>query len=132
MSMGLRGLWVSLSILGATGLVGACADRHDLNEGSGGSAGNGATGNAAGDGSEAGNGSGSGEACSAGDAEPCYESADGAAYEGEPPANQMTCRYGERKCESDGTWGVCLGAVAPEAVDTCDEPGNDANCNGVP
>jgi hypothetical protein len=132
MSMGLRGLWVSLSILGVTGLVAACADRHDLNDGSGGSAGSGATGNAAGDGSEAGNGSGSGEACSAGDAEPCYESADGTAYEGEPPQNQMTCRYGERKCESDGKWGVCLGAVAPEAADTCEEPGNDANCNGVP
>jgi hypothetical protein len=102
-----------------------------LSDGSGGTAGSGATGNA-GTTAEAGNGSGAGETCSAGESGPCYESADGIAYEGEPPEGQTTCRLGERKCESDGTWGVCLGAVAPEAADICDLPGNDANCNGMP
>jgi hypothetical protein len=69
--------------------------------------------------------------CAPGDNKDCYESAGGKAYPGMPPAGQTTCKLGQRKCQADATWGPCVGAVEPEAADTC-EPGNDANCNGVP
>jgi Putative metal-binding motif len=71
------------------------------------------------------------QSCTPGETKSCNESADGTAYEATPGDDQMTCRLGERICNDDGTWDVCLGAVGPEAADTC-EPGNDANCNGTP
>lgn len=71
------------------------------------------------------------ESCTAGDMQTCYESPDGESFGGKPPADQMTCRLGARKCLEDGTWEACVGAVAPLEADTC-EPGNDSNCNGVP
>ena len=47
-----------------------------------------------------------------------------------------SCRAGTRTCElaSDGKssrWGVCLGAVAPLANDSCLVAGDDSNCNGT-
>lgn len=71
------------------------------------------------------------ESCALGETATCYESADGTPFQGEPAGNQTTCRLGQRKCKSDGTWSACVGAVGPQSTDTC-EPGNDANCNGKP
>jgi hypothetical protein len=71
------------------------------------------------------------EGCTPGDSQSCYESPEGVAYAGKPPTGQMTCRLGARKCADDGSWGICVGAVAPLDADTCDA-GNDSNCNGTP
>ncbi len=39
------------------------------------------------------------------------------------------CRLGKKTCGSDGKYGPCSGAVAPEPVDRC--IGKDENCNGL-
>jgi hypothetical protein len=104
-----------------------CKPSSPSNEG--GAAGEGPSG--AGGNDAAGGGSSDGATCEPGETESCYESADDEPYDGEPASGQTACRVGERQCESDGSWGACIGAVAPEAADTCD-PGNDANCNGTP
>lgn len=146
MIVGFRGIWVSALVGGALLAASACTgNQHDFTEqgagndsggGSGGSsAGNGSGGSSAGtsgvDETPGGAAGADNAPCTPGTTESCYESADGVAYAGEPPANQTTCRLGERKCQDDASWGVCIGAVAPEAADTC-VPGNDANCNGTP
>lgn len=46
------------------------------------------------------------------------------------------CKAGSQTCavavdKKTSAWGACSGSVAPAAKDTCD-PGNDANCSGVP
>ncbi len=139
----LRGVRVVFSVVGGMGIVAACStNQHDFSKGKGGTSGTGggdepeAVGGANGGTdsveSTAGAGGTGSDDCSPGTTERCYEDADGTPYEGKPPADQTTCRYGERKCGGDGTWGVCLGAVAPEAKDLCDPPGNDADCNGLP
>lgn len=47
------------------------------------------------------------------------------------------CVAGEQVCEAaeDGTrsaWGDCEGDVGPLPVDSCSEPGDDSNCDGMP
>lgn len=42
-----------------------------------------------------------------------------------------TCEKGTRTCGADGTWGECVGEVAPAEKDSCAVQGNDDNCNGV-
>lgn len=39
------------------------------------------------------------------------------------------CASGQQACEN-GVWGLC--DIAPLDSDSCDKPGDDANCNGVP
>ncbi|HEX2871457.1 MAG TPA: putative metal-binding motif-containing protein [Polyangiaceae bacterium] len=143
MIVGLKSAWVGIFVGGAMLAATACSvDEKEFSEPTAGSAGSTATGgdtNNAGTAGSSGSSSTAGGAggadteapCEPGATESCYASADGVAYPGKPPAGQTTCRLGERKCEDDTTWGVCIGAVAPEAADTC-EAGNDANCNGVP
>jgi hypothetical protein len=81
---------------------------------------------------DAGAGGGDDQSCTPGEKQSCYESADGVSYGGMPPAGQTTCRTGERQCNPDtSVWDPCVGAVSPLEADTC-EPGNDANCNGMP
>lgn len=46
-------------------------------------------------------------------------------------APQGSCSLGKRDCQSDGSWGQCLGAVEPKASDTC-APSNDDDCDGTP
>ena len=72
-----------------------------------------------------------GGTCTPGDVEACYESADGKSFGAVPAKAVGACKIGQRTCDTNGAPGACMGAVAPEAADTC-EPGNDANCNGVP
>lgn len=70
--------------------------------------------------------------CHPGDVQSCWETPDGQPFGTPQPAEAVgSCLLGERKCAEDGTWGQCLGAVAPQAKDSC-TPGNDANCNGIP
>lgn len=153
MIVGLRSVSLGLALVGACGVVEGCSHGHEFGHAAGGeggaepstepaagggglpatggstaTAGNGGTTDEAGAGGAAG---AENTSCAPGDAEPCYASADGTPYAGTPPVDQTTCRLGERKCQDDATWGACLGAVAPEAADTCDA-GNDANCNGTP
>jgi Putative metal-binding motif len=156
-SPGFRGVWAGILVSGAFGLAGACdGSSRDFGNPTGGSSGSGgdsASGsssggspNSSGDGSGGegaaltaggsetmlgGAGGGPGGACTPGETQSCYESADGQAYQGKPADNQTTCRLGERLCNTDGTWDACMGAVGPEAADTC-EPGNDADCSGTP
>lgn len=71
-------------------------------------------------------------ACEPGAVDSCWETPQGAPFEAERPEEILgACLLGERKCGEDGAWASCLGAIAPEAADSC-TPGNDANCNGVP
>jgi hypothetical protein len=118
--------------------LGGCTPSHPFPDapGEGGMGGEHATdgGTRASGGGAAGSGAMSGgpaSSCTPGDIERCWESADGVPFAGEAPtATSTPCHAGERKCQGDGSWGACLGAVAPEASDTCD-PGNDGNCNGT-
>ena len=140
------GLWVVTAFT----VAGGCGSAKRDFGGSGGSAGDDAAGNAGRGGgvskagssasggmsdSEGGAAGASGEpnieACTPGESKSCYESMVGVAYVGTPAADQKTCHLGARKCQEGATWGVCVGAVAPDAADSC-EPGNDANCNGKP
>lgn len=62
----------------------------------------------------------------------CWEDATGTPFSDPMPASvQGNCVFGERACQSDGTWGECVGAVGPEEADNCDVAGDDADCNGV-
>jgi hypothetical protein len=143
MIVGLKSAWVGIFVTGAMVAATACSvDEKQFSEPTAGSAGSaaaggnadtaGTTGSSSSSSTPGGAGGADTEApCVPGTTESCYASADGVAYEGKPPEGQTTCRLGERKCQDDTTWGVCIGAIAPEATDTCDA-GNDANCNGVP
>jgi hypothetical protein len=122
------GVWVG----GCAGLLGACSSpERDFSGGKAGSGGSQAGMGAAAGSGGTGAGGGVSEKCTAGETKSCYESSDGEAYAGMPPADQMTCRLGARKCKDDGTWDLCIGAVAPLSADSC-EPGNDSSCNGKP
>lgn len=72
--------------------------------------------------------------CTGGDrTEQCWETEEGEALPGSQPETPLgNCRLGERTCGSDGEWTSCSGAVGPEAADSCEAPGDDANCNGTP
>lgn len=62
----------------------------------------------------------------------CWEASDGTPFTTPmPEVAQGACKIGERRCNSDGTWGQCLGAVEAQPTDACDVPGNDGDCNGV-
>ncbi len=120
-----------LGVLSSLSLIGACGsptrDFGGHTGGIGGSIGGGASGASAGSG---GLGGEAAMTCTPGATKDCYASADGKAFAGgKPPALQTTCRLGQQKCGTEKRWGDCLGAIGPEAADTC-EPGNDANCNG--
>lgn len=39
------------------------------------------------------------------------------------------CAAGHQECDANGTWGEC--DIQPADADSC-EPGDDANCNGIP
>lgn len=118
-------------------LTAACSATPPQGDGDGGSAGS--AGSAGSGGTDSGGSSSNSEAgagatsdqCTSGDSRSCYESPEGMSYGGKPPEGQQTCRVGVAKCNPDGTWDPCAGAVAPLEADTC-EPGNDASCNGTP
>jgi hypothetical protein len=155
MFMGLRGVWVVLVASTALGITVGCgedrqfamgtagasagSDRGGSKSTSGAATSGAATSGAASSGAPAGgaaagetNGGENSGPCTPGATKTCWERADGSAFDSpRPSADQTTCRIGESKCGSDGTYGPCNGAVPPEAADTC-EPGNDASCNGVP
>jgi Putative metal-binding motif len=61
----------------------------------------------------------------------CWEAADGTALPTQPAQLLGNCRLGLRTCSANGTWGACLGAVAPKSKDSCD-PGADETCDGIP
>jgi Putative metal-binding motif len=69
--------------------------------------------------------------CDVGKTMQCWEAADGAALPAQPAPLLGNCHLGLRTCTADGTWGSCLGAVAPLSKDSCD-PGADENCDGIP
>lgn len=69
--------------------------------------------------------------CTPGDTQPCYESPEGKSYGNLPTKASGSCKIGVSTCTSNSSWSACLGAVPPQATDTC-EPGNDANCNDSP
>lgn len=64
-------------------------------------------------------------------AQPCSELADGTPIDfgGEEPKGN--CRLGSKSCQPGGSWGPCLGAIAPQPLDTC-VAGDDSSCDGVP
>jgi hypothetical protein len=70
------------------------------------------------------------DGCKPADTESCYESPDGKSFGEVPTQTKGACRIGVSTCGSDGVWGKCVGAIAPEPSDSC-VPGNDGNCNGV-
>jgi len=43
--------------------------------------------------------------------------------------NVGSCTLGTSSCQTDGTWGNCIGGITPKAQDSCDK-GNDDNCDG--
>jgi hypothetical protein len=46
------------------------------------------------------------------------------------PTDTGPCQIGTSTCVG-GTFGPCVGAVAPEARDSCSAPNDDSNCNGI-
>src|SRR5882724_7307487 len=125
-SLGFRTGWVVIFVTGALSAAGACtSSSHDFGNPAGGSGdngngGEGATLGAAGAAATPGGAGGAPSgACTPGETKTCYEGADGTAYPGMPAADQTTCRLGDRTCKADGTWDACVGAVGPEAADTC-------------
>lgn len=59
----------------------------------------------------------------------CVPGETGACYTGPPGTSGVgVCRSGTRTCPPDGTWGACVGGVAPSR-ETCDNRDND--CNGI-
>jgi hypothetical protein len=64
--------------------------------------------------------------------ESCWETEAGDPLPGEMPTDpQGNCVVGQKTCDPMGQWQACLGAVAPESEDRCDEPGDDADCDGM-
>lgn len=60
----------------------------------------------------------------------CRENEKGQPLPFPPGGPRGRCRYGERLCSADGSWGPCLGAVGPLPHDSCSVHGDDSNCNG--
>ena len=106
----------------------------DGGDGSGGTSGTGkgGTSGSAGKGGSAGRGGTSGEGGAGmgggpdGDCQPDHETTCGAA----DPTVLGNCRDGQIVCQANGTWGDC--SVTPQSADSCDEVGDDANCDGTP
>lgn len=69
--------------------------------------------------------------CTPGDAVDCSESAQGQTilFPGGTPVGN--CCFGRKVCDSNGQWGPCLGAIAPQARDRCHNAWDDSNCNGA-
>jgi hypothetical protein len=67
--------------------------------------------------------------CEEGAVERCWEDSEGKAITDDPDDAIGNCKLGEREC-TEGHWGACVGAVAPEETDTCTDPDADENCNG--
>lgn len=64
--------------------------------------------------------------------ETCWETESGTPLPGSAPETPLgNCRLGTRTCGADGMFGACIGAVGPEAQDSCSVPGDDATCDGV-
>lgn len=75
---------------------------------------------------------GGGQSCEPDTTASCWAASNGDAFDTpEPVSLEGICQLGETTCNSSGEWGPCLGAVPPEAEDTC-EPSNDADCDGRP
>ncbi len=130
---------------GGSGDAGSGGDAGTTSGGTGGSSGSGGggTGNggSSGSGGSAGSGADGGAAGGGGTAQteceptkdaaqPCSELADGTPIDfgGEDPKGN--CRLGLKSCQPGGTWGACLGAIAPQGLDTC-AAGDDSSCNGI-
>lgn len=43
---------------------------------------------------------------------------------------QGNCALGDQTCGEDGQFGPC--SIQPASADSCDQPGDDANCDGTP
>lgn len=69
--------------------------------------------------------------CANGEQQECAELENGAAVTFPTGAPLGSCKMGSKTCAS-GTWGKCIGTVAPKAQDRCDVPGDDSNCDGTP
>ncbi len=108
--------------------------------GKGGSGGSGATTSGTGGGAATGTGGSGGEGgsvtpeCTAGSKESCYSGPAGTEGVG-------VCHAGERTCNADGTWGLCVGEIPPQQEnctfmtdEDCDGLVNEsgAGCNCVP
>ncbi len=69
--------------------------------------------------------------CAEGEVADCWETPDGAPITDNPDDAIGDCKLGKRTC-TGGTWGACIGAIAPEQSDSCERPLADENCNGLP
>lgn len=103
---------------GGTSTGGRGGSSGSAQGGRGGSSGSG--GASSGTAGEGGAGMGGGGDCEPDDVAPC-STAD--------PSLLGNCRDGEVVCQEDGTWGDC--SVTPEDADSCDEAGDDADCDGT-
>jgi hypothetical protein len=90
---------------------GGMASGGTAGEGAGGEAGEGAGGEA---------GSGGGE-CEPGEEQSCR---------GVYPTLLGNCAGGTVTCRANGSWGPC--SIEPETADSCDDVGDDADCDGTP
>lgn len=68
--------------------------------------------------------------CTTGAVRECTQTPEGSDIDYPDGIPQGSCKAGTQSC-LNGTWGPCIGAIAPAAQDSC-EPGNDDNCNGRP
>lgn len=69
--------------------------------------------------------------CTPGVVQPCFETREGVTvFFPDGIAQSSSCRPGEKTCSEHGSWGPCLGLVAPKPRDGCVFAGDDANCNG--
>lgn len=69
--------------------------------------------------------------CEEGETRECWEHPDGSPITDDSADALGDCRLGKQEC-TNGKWGSCAGAVAPEVEDSCDRPLADDNCNGLP
>ena len=87
----------------------------------------------AGDGNSGGAGASKPKFCDTtpvGETAACSEMPDGAAINFPGGSPQGVCALGAKTCKSDGSFGPCMGAVAPAATDCSTK--TDTNCDGTP
>lgn len=61
----------------------------------------------------------------------CHALPDGTSIQFPSGVPMGNCKAGTRVC-SEGKWGSCEGAIAPEAQDDCSKKNDDSDCDGVP